>query len=56
MNTFGNIGGALAAVVSGYLASLYGWDWPFFAAAGLCAAAALLVLRVNPEFSVTEAR
>jgi sugar phosphate permease len=56
MNTFGNIGGALAAGVSGYLAAVYGWSWPFIAAAGLCAVAAVLVVRVNPAVSVTASK
>lgn len=49
MNTFGNLGGALSAVVIGYLATLFGWTVPFLVASLLCAAAALLATRIDPK-------
>jgi sugar phosphate permease len=48
MNMWGNIGGALAAVVIGYLSTLFGWNLPFLTASVLCIIAALLATRINP--------
>jgi sugar phosphate permease len=47
MNTCGNIGGAISSTLLGYLAQSYGWNVPFLAAAVLCAAGALLFLRID---------
>ena len=51
MNTLGNLGGAVAAVVIGYLSTLLGWNWPFLTASCLCIMAALLATRINPQRS-----
>jgi len=47
MNTFGNIGGALAAVLTGYLLAWSGWDAALYVLAILSAAAALLFSRID---------
>ena len=49
MNTLGNLGCAASAVVIGYLATNLGWNWPFLVASGMCAIAALLATRINPN-------
>jgi MFS family permease len=56
MNMFGNIGGAIAAVVIGYLSTLLGWNWPFLTASVLCMIAALLATRINPQQSAVVKR
>ena len=48
MNTCGNVGGALSAVVVGYLATNFGWTAPFLFGSGLCLFAAILVSRIDP--------
>ena len=55
MNTLGNLGGALSAVMIGYLATHLGWNWPFLAASALCLTAALLATRINPNRSAVAA-
>jgi sugar phosphate permease len=47
MNTCGNIGGAISPALLAYLVSAYGWDVPFFLAAGLCVVAAALFSRID---------
>jgi MFS family permease len=47
MNMLGNLGGAVAAVAIGYLATLLGWNWPFLTASMFCLIAALLATRIN---------
>ena len=47
MNMLGNLGGAVAAVAIGYLATLLGWNWPFLTASTFCLIAALLATRIN---------
>ena len=54
MNTLGNLGGAVSAVLTGYLATIFGWTVPFLVSSLLCAAAALLVSRIDPNRSTTE--
>ena len=49
MNTWGNVGGAVSAVMVGYLATLLGWTSPFLLASGLCLFSALLVTRIDPR-------
>jgi MFS transporter, ACS family, glucarate transporter len=49
MNTWGNVGGAVSAVMVGYLATLLGWTSPFILASALCLFSALLVSRVDPR-------
>jgi sugar phosphate permease len=57
MNMLGNIGGALAAIVIGYLSTLYGWNLPFLTASFLCIIAAVLATRIDPTRSaVTESQ
>jgi sugar phosphate permease len=48
MNTLGNLGGAVSAVMIGYLATLFGWTVPFLVASFFCGVAALLATRVDP--------
>ena len=47
MNTFGNIGGALASVATGYIVAHSGWDPAFFVLAILSFVAAMLFLRID---------
>jgi sugar phosphate permease len=54
MNTFGNLGGAFSAVVIGYLATLYGWTYPFIVSSALCVLAAILASRIDPRRSAVE--
>jgi len=54
MNTWGNVGGAVSAVMIGYLATLFGWTSPFLLASGLCLFSALLVSRIDPLRPVAE--
>jgi sugar phosphate permease len=49
MNTFGNVGGALSAIIVGYLATLYGWTPPFILGSGLCLVAAAAALFIDPS-------
>jgi MFS family permease len=51
MNTLGNLGGALSAVIIGYLSTVYGWTTPFVLASAICGAAALLATRIDPNRS-----
>jgi MFS family permease len=51
MNMFGNLGGAASAVAIGYLATLFGWNSPFFLGSFVCLLSALLVTRVDPRRS-----
>jgi MFS family permease len=53
MNTLGNLGGALGAVVIGYLATGFGWTSPFIVACGLCLLSALLVGTIDPKRSIS---
>jgi MFS family permease len=52
MNTWGNIGGAISAVMVGYLATLLGWTSPFILASGLCFFSAILVTRIDPRHPI----
>ncbi len=52
MNTFGNISPGLSEIAVGYLATRFGWNWPFLLASGLCVAAALLASRIDPNLSL----
>jgi MFS family permease len=47
MNTCGNIGGAIASALSGYLVMLHGWNAPFFVMAGLSVVGSALYLQIN---------
>jgi sugar phosphate permease len=47
MNTFGNTGGALASVLTGYMVKFSGWNLPFLIVSGLSALAALLFIRID---------
>jgi sugar phosphate permease len=47
MNTLGNIGGALSAIVVTRAASSYGWNAPFFVTGALCLIAAALYLKID---------
>jgi sugar phosphate permease len=47
MNMCGNIGGAIAVTVTGFLVAPFGWDVPFLITGGLTAIAGLLYLRID---------
>jgi len=47
MNMCGNIGGAIAATVTAYLVTLYGWHVPFFVVAVMSLIAALFFLKID---------
>jgi MFS family permease len=47
MNSLGNLGGALAAVVVTFMAKYYGWNAPFLLTSALCVIAALLFLKID---------
>ncbi|HWF09131.1 MAG TPA: MFS transporter [Bryobacteraceae bacterium] len=47
MNTLGNLGGAISAMVVTYAASWYGWNAPFLLTSALCVLAALLYLKID---------
>jgi sugar phosphate permease len=47
MNTLGNIGGALSAIVVTRAASSYGWNAPFFVTGALCLIAAAVYLKID---------
>lgn len=47
MNTFGNTGGAMASVLTGYLVKFSGWNLPFLVVSGLSLLAALLFIRID---------
>jgi len=49
MNMGGQIGGALTASTSPFIANHFGWTWSFLVAAVLCAGGAILWLRAAPE-------
>jgi MFS family permease len=49
MNTCGNIGGAIASALSGYLVMFSGWNAPFLVMAGLSAVATVLYLQINAK-------
>jgi MFS family permease len=51
MNTWGNLGGAISAVMVGYLATLLGWTSPFVMASLLCLLSALIVSQIDPRRS-----
>jgi sugar phosphate permease len=51
MNTLGNLGGAVSAVMIGYLATMFGWTVPFVVCSVLCGVAALLATRIDPTRS-----
>jgi sugar phosphate permease len=54
MNTLGNVGGAVSAVMIGYLATIFGWTVPFLVSSLLCVVAALLATRIDPTRSAVE--
>jgi sugar phosphate permease len=55
MNTFGNIGGALASVATGYIVAHSGWNPAFFVLAALSLIAALLFLRIDASRQLYQA-
>lgn len=54
MNTLGNIGAAIAAVVTGYIVAMSGWFSAFAVLAMLCVIAALLFLRIDASRKLYE--
>ena len=44
MNTLGNLGGAVSAVMTGYLATIFGWTVPFLVSSLLCIVSVVLAL------------
>jgi sugar phosphate permease len=55
MNTFGNIGGALASALVAYQAQVYGWHVPFVIIGLLSVVGALLFLRIDAHKSISAA-
>jgi sugar phosphate permease len=55
MNTFGNMGSAVSPVLLAYLVRPYGWNVPFLVCSFLCAAGAVLSLRLNADQKITHA-
>ena len=51
MNTLGAVGGALSGICIGYLATNFGWNYPFLTASAMCGLAALLASQINPSRS-----
>lgn len=49
MNTLGNMGGAVATTISGYLVKDYGWKATFIVMSALSVVAAVLYLRIDSE-------
>jgi len=47
MNSLGNLGGAISALVATNLASRLGWNVPFYLTSALCAIAVLLYLKID---------
>jgi sugar phosphate permease len=47
MNTFGNIGAAIAAAMTGYIVEASGWTAAFFVLAGYSLVAAVLFTRID---------
>ena len=47
MNTFGNIGGAIIATVTGFIVKAYGWDAAFYVVAALAILGALLFTQID---------
>jgi sugar phosphate permease len=47
MNTFGNIGAAIAAALTGYIVTASGWSMAFFVLAGYSTVAAILYTRID---------
>lgn len=47
MNTFGNIGGAISTVALGYIVKSFGWNVPFYIAAGFCVLGGILYLGID---------
>ncbi|MDF7777640.1 MFS transporter [Sphingomonas sp. AOB5] len=47
MNTFGNIGGAIASFATGYIVTYAGYDTAFYLPSALCLIAALLFLKID---------
>jgi sugar phosphate permease len=47
MNTLGNVGGALSAIVVTNLATRFGWNVPFYTTSTLCLLAVLLFLKID---------
>jgi sugar phosphate permease len=54
MNTLGNLGGAISAVMTGYLATIFGWTVPFLVSSLLCVVSAALATRIDPNRSAVE--
>jgi sugar phosphate permease len=52
MNTLGNIGGAISAMIVGFIAAHYGWTSPFLLGSAVCLFSALLMCRVDPRKNI----
>ena len=52
MNTLGNLGGAVSAVMVGYFATLFGWTSPFLLGATLCLLSVILMRGVDPRRAI----
>ena len=47
MNMFGNLGGFISTVAVGYIVRDFGWNVPFYIAAGVCTTGAILYLGID---------
>jgi sugar phosphate permease len=54
MNTFGNLGAAIAAALTGYIVTASGWTSAFFVLAGYSLVAAVLFTRIDASKRVYE--
>jgi sugar phosphate permease len=54
MNTLGNLGGAVSAVATGYLATKFGWNAAFVLASLFCLGAAVMTTRIDANRSAVE--
>jgi MFS family permease len=52
MNMMGNFGGALSPTVLAYLVKYYGWNVPFFVAAGLSVIGAAIYLKIDASKAI----
>jgi ACS family glucarate transporter-like MFS transporter len=54
MNMGGQIGGAVAASLTPWIADHFGWTATFLVAAGLCAMGSVVWLAVNPNAAIQQ--
>jgi len=52
MNTLGNLGGTVSAVMVGYFATWFGWTSPFLLGASFCLISVILMRGVDPRRAI----